>query len=89
MTACAACLSSAAGCAAHRHDAASIDVRVPLDALPEGLYVVHLGDGTGPTLYSLDPPAWGSHREPVTMSRGAIIAWRAQHGGAVTVERVS
>mgnify|MGYP000861700231 CR=1 FL=1 len=89
MTACAACLSSAVGCAAHRHDAASIDVRTPLAALPEGMYIVHLGDGTGPTLYSLDPPAWGSHREPVTMSRGALLAWRASHSGAVTVERVS
>lgn len=86
---CVACLSSAAGCAAHRHDAASIDVRTPLDALPEGMYIVHLGDGTGPTLYSLDPPAWGSHREPVTMSRGALLAWRASHSGAVTAERVA
>jgi len=85
---CAAC-STAAGCAAHRHDAASIDVRVPLDALPEGMYIVHLGDGTGPTLYSLDPPAWGSHREPVAMSRGALLAWREAHGGVVTVERVA
>jgi len=85
---CAACLSSAAGCAAHRRDAASIDVRVPTASLPEGLYIVHLGDGSGPTLYSLAPPAWGSHHEPVTMSRGALLAWLAEYGGAVTAERV-
>ena len=81
----ASCRGDACPCACH---GLHVDVRMRACDLAPGLYVLHLGDGTGPTLCSLAPERYDSAHEPIRMSLGAALEFKAGRG-AMTLERVS
>ena len=79
---CAACLSSAAGCAEHAHGEL-VPLLVPLASLPrDGRFVIRHGT-TGRYLVQAAPPDYAA-REPgdaLVLTRDEVLAYAAQNGG--------
>ncbi len=86
MTACAACLSSASGCAAHT----TVALLVPLADLPPGRYAVRHADSRRYLTRGYPRPAWTSHDvSEAILYTPRELALALPTLGSVVVERVS